>query len=163
MSMDLSVEYVDINSIKPYEHNARAHKDTDVEAIKKSILRFGFKDPIGVWNDTIVEGHGRLMAAKALGMDKVPIIRLDDLTDEQRRAYALAHNKTAELSAWDYEVLASELQEITDIDMSELGFDVPDIDGAGEVIQDQVPDAPVEAVAKMGDIFELGGAQTDLW
>ncbi len=155
--MDLSVEYVDINSIKPYEHNARAHKDADVEAIKKSILRFGFKDPIGVWNDTIVEGHGRLMAAKALGMDKVPIIRLDDLTDEQRRAYALAHNKTAELSAWDYEVLASELQEITDIDMSELGFDVPDINGAGEVIQDQVPDAPVEAVAKIGDIFELGG------
>lgn len=161
--MNLSVEYVDINSIKPYEHNARAHKDTDVEAIKNSILKFGFKDPIGVWHDTIVEGHGRLMAAKTLGMDTVPIIRLDDLTDEQRRAYALAHNKTAELSAWDYDVLASELQEIADINMQELGFEVPDISGSGEVIQDQVPEAPLEAIAKVGDIFEMGGAQTDLW
>ena len=127
MSPNLSIEYVDINSITPYEHNARAHKDKDVEAIKNSILKFGFKDPIGVWHNTIVEGHGRLLAAKALGMDKVPVIRLDDLTDEQRKAYALAHNKTAELSDWDWDVLASELEELSDFDMSEFGFDVPEI------------------------------------
>ena len=127
MSPNLSIEYVDINSITPYEHNARAHKDADVEAIKNSILKFGFKDPIGVWHNTIVEGHGRLIAAKALGMDKVPVIRLDDLTDEQRKAYALAHNKTAELSDWDWDVLASELEELSDFDMSEFGFDVPEI------------------------------------
>ncbi len=127
MSPNLSIEYVDINSITPYEHNARAHKDKDVEAIKNSILKFGFKDPIGIWHDTIVEGHGRLLAAKALGMETVPVIRLDDLTDEQRKAYALAHNKTAELSDWDWDVLASELEELGNFDMSEFGFDVPEI------------------------------------
>ena len=157
MSPNLSIEYVDINSITPYEHNARAHKDADVEAIKNSILKFGFKDPIGVWHNTIVEGHGRLLAAKALGMETVPVIRLDDLTDEQRKAYALAHNKTAELSDWDWDVLASELEELSDFDMSEYGFDIPEIDRNGEILQDQVPEVPIDAVAKIGDIFELGG------
>lgn len=124
--MKLQVEYVDINSISPYERNARAHGKDDVKAIKKSIEEFGFNDPIGVWNNQIVEGHGRLLAAKELGMEQVPIIRLDELTDEQRKAYALAHNKTAELSDWDFDMLAAELQEITDIDMKEFGFDVPE-------------------------------------
>ena len=82
--------------------NARKHADADVSTIVKSIEEFGFDDPIGIWgeNNTIVEGHGRLIAAKKLGMKQVPVIRLDHLTDEQRRAYALAHNKTAEMSDW---------------------------------------------------------------
>lgn len=122
--MELTIEYVGLNDIEPYENNARAHSKEDVKAIVKSIKEFGFNDPIGVWHDTIVEGHGRLLAAKEIGLDKVPIIRLDDLTDEQRRAYMLAHNKTAELSNWDMEVLASELKDIADIDMSEFGFDL---------------------------------------
>lgn len=131
--MKLQVEYVDINSISPYERNARAHGKDDVKAIKKSIEEFGFNDPIGVWNNQIVEGHGRLLAAKELGMEQIPIIRLDELTDEQRKAYALAHNKTAELSDWDFDMLAAELQEITDIDMKEFGFDVPELSqGGGE-------------------------------
>ena len=71
--MDLKIEYVDINSIKPYEKNARQHAKLDVDAIVRSIEEFGFNDPIGVWNDTIIEGHGRLMAAKQIGMDKVPV------------------------------------------------------------------------------------------
>ena len=161
--MNLQIEYVGIDSIKPYENNARHHGTEDIKAIVKSIEEFGFNDPIGVWNNQIVEGHGRLMAAKELGMTEVPIIRLDELTDEQRKAYALAHNKTAELSDWDFNVLASELQEITDIDMSEFGFNAPDIqDDNKEVIQDAIPEAPIEAAAKAGDIFELGGAQTNL-
>lgn len=161
--MNLQIEYVGIDSIEPYENNARHHGTEDVKAIVKSIEEFGFNDPIGVWNNQIVEGHGRLMAAKELGMTEVPIIRLDELTDEQRKAYALAHNKTAELSDWDFNVLASELQEITDIDMSEFGFNAPDIqDDNKEVIQDAIPEAPIEAAAKVGDIFELGGAQTNL-
>ena len=125
--MNLQIEYVGIDSIQPYEKNARSHGKEDVKAIVKSIEEFGFNDPIGVWNNQIVEGHGRLLAAKELGMKEVPIIRLDELTDEQRKAYALAHNKTAELSDWDFDVLASELQEITDIDMTEFGFFVPEI------------------------------------
>lgn len=125
--MNLQIEYVGIDSIEPYENNARHHGTEDVKAIVKSIEEFGFNDPIGVWNNQIVEGHGRLMAAKELGMTEVPIIRLDELTDEQRKAYALAHNKTAELSDWDFNVLASELQEITNIDMTEFGFDAPSL------------------------------------
>lgn len=124
--MNLQIEYVGIDSIQPYENNARSHGKEDVKAIVKSIEEFGFNDPIGVWNNQIVEGHGRLLAAKELGMKEVPIIRLDELTDEQRKAYALAHNKTAELSGWDFDVLASELQEITDIDMTEFGFFIPE-------------------------------------
>lgn len=163
MSPNLSIEYVDINSITPYEHNARAHKDKDVEAIKSSILKFGFKDPIGIWHDTIVEGHGRLLAAKALGMETVPVIRLDDLTDEQRKAYALAHNKTAELSDWDWDVLASELEELADFDMSEFGFNVPEIDvneppKDPEIAEDDTPELPEEPKACTGDVWELGGA-----
>ena len=120
----LKVEYVPIQSIKPYERNARKHQDYDVDAIAASIQEFGFDDPIGIWKDEIVEGHGRLMAAKKLGMTEVPIIRLDHLTDEQRKAYALAHNKTAELSSWDLELQGLELADITDIDMSLFGFDI---------------------------------------
>jgi site-specific DNA-methyltransferase (adenine-specific) len=156
--MNLQIEYVGIDSIEPYENNARHHGTEDIKAIVKSIEEFGFNDPIGVWNNQIVEGHGRLMAAKELGMTEVPIIRLDELTDEQRKAYALAHNKTAELSDWDFNVLASELQEITDIDMTEFGFKTPELeDEDKEVIQDTIPDAPIEATARLGDIFELGG------
>lgn len=122
---NLRIEYLPISAIKPYEKNARKHQDTDVDAIVASINEFGFDDPIGVWGDKniIVEGHGRLMAAKKLGMESVPVIHLDHLTDEQRRAYALAHNKTAENSEWDDDLLSGELGDIFDIDMSKFGFD----------------------------------------
>ena len=146
--MKLQVEYVDINSISPYERNARAHGKDDVKAIKKSIEEFGFNDPIGVWNNQIVEGHGRLLAAKELGMEQVPIIRLDELTDEQRKAYALAHNKTAELSDWDFDMLAAELQEITDIDMKEFGFDVPELSHGGGESQPK-PDEMFDDIEKL--------------
>lgn len=125
-SEKLKIEYIDIKKLKPYEKNARNHQGKDVEAIKNSILEFGMCDPIGIWNDTIVEGHGRLIALKALGYKKVPCIRLDFLSDEQRRAYGLAHNKTAEMSEWDFDFLSEELDDIFDIDMSALGFDIID-------------------------------------
>lgn len=157
--MELKIEYVDIDTIEPYEKNARSHGKNDVKAIIKSIKEFGFNDPIGVWHNSIVEGHGRLLAAKEIGMNQVPIIRLDELTDEQRRAYMLAHNKTAELSDWDYDVLASELKDIADIDMSEFGFDLNTLKDEDELIteQDEVPEPPEEPRAKLGDLFLLGG------
>lgn len=122
----LQIEYLPISDLTMYEHNARRHKDKDVDAIANSIHEFGFNDPIGVWGEdnVIVEGHGRLMAAQKLNLEEVPIIRLDHLTDEQRRAYALAHNKTAELSEWDIDLLNSELDNIIDLDMSDFGFDL---------------------------------------
>ena len=122
VNMKLEIEYVDVESINQYENNAREHHDADIDAIAKSIEEFGFNDPIGVWNNTIVEGHGRLMAAQKLGLKQVPIIRLDELTDEQRKAYGLAHNKTAELSNWDFDILDAELADICNIDMSQFGF-----------------------------------------
>lgn len=118
----IELEYVKVEELIPYENNARKHGDTDVDAIMASIRKFGFNDPIGIWKNIIIEGHGRLIAAKRLEMETVPVIRLEHLTDEQRKAYALAHNKTAELSSWDFEVLDSELRALTDIDMSEFGF-----------------------------------------
>ena len=129
--MDLKIEYIPVSDLKPYEKNARKHAAKDVEAIAASIREFGFDDPVGIWGDNlIVEGHGRLQAAKKLGMKKVPCIRLDHLSDEQRRAYALAHNRTAELSEWDVGLLDLELDDITDLDMSLFGFDMlrPEID-----------------------------------
>ena len=124
--MELEIQYLPIDELKPYGRNARKHVEKDVKAIAESIKEFGMNDPIGIWSDKniIVEGHGRLLACKRLGMDKVPCIRLDHLTDEQRKAYALAHNKTAELSTWFDDFLKSEIEEIEDIDMSLFGFDL---------------------------------------
>ena len=158
---DLKIEYLDVKDLKPYERNARKHQDEDVAAIVNSIKEFGFSDPIGVWgaNNEIVEGHGRLEAAKKLKMDKVPVIHLDHLTDEQRRAYALAHNKTAELSSWLDDVLNDELDNIFDIDMSEFGFDLDSIvEDEPEIQEDEAPEVPEEPKAKLGDLYEVGGA-----
>ena len=121
---NLKIEYLPVDSLKPYEKNARKHGETDVKAIVSSIKEFGFDDPIGIWSDKnlIVEGHGRLEAAKKLGMKEVPCIRLDHLTDKQRRAYALAHNKTAELSSWLDDVLKEELSDLDEFDMQDFGF-----------------------------------------
>ncbi len=126
----MKIEYVNPNDIKPYKRNARKHGEEDIEAIKASIEKVGFRDPIGVWKNTIVEGHGRQIAALELGLDRVPIIRLDDMTDEERRTYALAHNRTAELSEWEDDILKSELKALHNIgiDMTEFGFDMPEAD-----------------------------------
>ena len=119
--MDLKIEQLPVEALTPYAHNTRAHHAEDVGQIARSIERNGFNDPIAVWSDKniIVEGHGRLMAAKSLGMTTVPVIRLDHLTDDQRREYGIMHNKTAELSDWDWEQLEHELAEIN---LSEFGL-----------------------------------------
>ena len=156
--MELKIEYLSVKDLRPYEKNARKHADADVSTIVKSIEEFGFDDPIGVWgkDNTIVEGHGRLIAAKKLGMKKVPVIHLDHLTDEQRRAYALAHNKTAEMSDWDFEMLESELGDITDIDMTDFGFSLDEEEEEKEIIEDTPPEPPVEPKSEYGQIYQLG-------
>ena len=153
----LKIEYVDINSIKPYEKNAKQHPVEQIEQIKKSIEQFGMDDPIGIWHDTIVEGHGRLIACKELEYTEVPIIRLDHLTDEERKAYTLAHNKLTMNSDFDIDILNDELASFDDIDMSDFGFDMDfDTEEETEVIEDEVPDVPEEPKAKLGDIYQLG-------
>ena len=127
--MKLKIEYVPIDSIKPYAGNAKLHPQEQIDQIKRSIELMGFDDPIAVWkNGEIIEGHGRLIAAQQLELKTVPIIRLDDLTDEQRRAYALIHNKVTMNSGFDVEVMNLELAEINEIDMSEFSFFVESLE-----------------------------------
>ena len=121
--MKLQVEYVPISTIKPYKRNAKLHPQEQIEQIKNSMKEFGNIDPIGVWHNEIVEGHGRYEALKQMGVKEIPIIRLDDLTDEQRKAYALVHNKLTMNSDFDLALLDTELAEIETIDMTLLGFD----------------------------------------
>jgi len=125
MKDKLNVEYVDINLLKEYEKNAKLHPQEQIEQIKKSIKEFDMIDPIGVWKDnTIIEGNGRYKACKQLGIKEVPIIRLDHLTDEQRRAYILAHNKLTMNTDFDIKILNEELDNILNINMEEFGFDL---------------------------------------
>ena len=153
----LKIEYVPIDSIKPYKNNAKLHPDEQVEQICNSIRETGFNDPIGVWHGECVEGHGRILAAKKLGMKEVPIIRLDDLTDEQRRAYMLAHNKLTMNSGFDVELLDIELANIETIDMQLLGFDDTKEEAPQEVVEDDFDEEPpAEPIAKYGDLYQLG-------
>lgn len=117
-----------INDITPYEKNAKIHTEAQIKQIKKSIQEFGMNDPIAVWGDknTIVEGHGRLEALKQLGYTEVDCIRLDHLTDEERKAYTLAHNKINMNTGFDIDLLDEELDSIEDIDMEDFGFDLDD-------------------------------------
>lgn len=158
--MELKIEYVKTSDLKPYEKNAKAHGKEDLKAIVQSIQDFGFNDPIGTWNGVIVEGHGRWLAAQQLGIEQVPTIRLDELTDEQRKAYALAHNKTTELSGWDFDILATELKSISEFDMSKFGFDMSAVgEEEGEVQEDNFIAKPEKrTTTRLGDIFKLGGA-----
>lgn len=126
---ELKVVMVPTDDLVMYEGNAKLHPEGQVDQIASSIEEFNFADPIAAWHNdegesVIVEGHGRLMAARKLGIEKLPVIYLDYLSDEQRRAYMLVHNQTTMNSGFDSEILASELASIEFIDMSDFGFDV---------------------------------------
>lgn len=126
--MKMEIEYIPLNFLKPYDKNAKIHTNKQIQEIVNSIENFGFNDPIGIWHDTIVEGHGRYEAAKLIGMKEVPCIKLDQLTDEQRKAYTLVHNQTTLSSGFDCDILNDELISIQNIDMSEFGFDLSFLD-----------------------------------
>ncbi len=154
--MKLQVEYVPIDTIKPYKRNAKLHPQEQIEQIKNSMKEFGNIDPIGVWHNEIVEGHGRYEALRQMGVKEVPVIRLDDLTDEQRKAYALAHNKLTMNSDFDVSLLDTELAEIETIDMTLLGFDDKKPAHIDVKDDDFDEDLPKEPNAKHGDIYKLG-------
>lgn len=122
--MKLEVKYIPTSELKAYKNNAKIHTAEQVEQIKKSIQEFGFNDPIAIWKDkTIIEGHGRLMASIELGIESVPTIDLSFLTDEERKAYAIVHNKLTMNTGFDLDVLHEELKEMLNINMSDYGFD----------------------------------------
>lgn len=158
--MKLKVEYYPIDSIKPYENNAKIHTEEQVAQIIRSIQEFGMNDPIAIWSEDniIIEGHGRLMACKELGMKEVPVIRLDDLTDEQRKAYTLVHNQTTMNTGFDLDILNAELESL-DIDMSEFGFEditEDDIDIEEDGFKFDEEEQRPEPKSKLGQIYELG-------
>lgn len=157
----MKIELLAIDKIKMYENNAKLHPREQIEQIKKSILEFGNNDPIAVdEHNVIIEGHGRFVALKELGYDEVEIIRLSHLTDEQKRAYILAHNKLTMNSGFDMDILELELEDITNIDMEDFGFDFEEIEVMGEDIeeveQDEYDEELRETNIKPGDIFQLG-------
>lgn len=125
----MEIKLIPISDIKPYKKNAKIHTKEQIEKIKRSIAEFDNNDPIAVWGEEniIVEGHGRYEALKQLGETVIPCIRLDHLTDEQRRAYTLVHNKLTMETDFDIETLPEELDDIFNIDMEDFGFEIPDI------------------------------------
>ena len=158
-SSKLTVVYEDINLIKPYKHNAKIHTEEQVGQIKKSIKEFGFNDPIAVDEDnTIIEGHGRLLAAKELGMKEVPVIFLYGLTDQQKKAYILAHNQLTMNTGFDMDVLADEINRITAFNMADFGFDLSAIEEDDDKTRERIAkDEPqVEPKSKPGEIYKLG-------
>ena len=160
----LEIVYLSPHDLKPYEGNTRKHAPDDIDQIKASIEADGFNDPIGIWGEEnlIVEGHGRQIAALEMGLEKVPCIRLDHMTDTQRRDYAIRHNRTAELSGWDFAKLEEEIAalEIEGVDLSGLKFELEglktgDVDECN-IIEDEAPEPPQNPIAKRGDIWLLG-------
>lgn len=130
-NMGKNIELVNISDLTPYEKNTRIHRKYQIDQIKESIKEFGFTNPLLVTRDnTLIAGHGRLMAAKELHFEQVPVIRLDYLTPEQARAYVIADNKIAENSEWDMQLLSEELKALDDLDfdVSLLGFSDEDLD-----------------------------------
>ena len=161
-----SIEMLDVSALTPYENNARTHSDEQIEKICASIGEFGFVNPVIIDNENmIVAGHGRVMAAKRLGIEKVPCIRVTNLTETQVRAYILADNRLAEDAGWDDEILQRELQELKDngFEISLTGFsidDIPseeidfsDIDDKIEIAENNATKNPR---AKKGKRYQLG-------
>lgn len=162
----LKITYCDIGVLIPYARNSRTHSDEQVAQIAASIREFGFTNPVLVDGENgIIAGHGRVLAARKLGMEQVPTIKLDGLSDTQKRAYIIADNKLALNSGWDDEMLKLELSELDDIgfDLELAGFsaeELADMDIGIEQLpamteEDAVPEVPITPVTKLGDVWQL--------
>lgn len=146
---ELKIVYKDPATLKPYAGNAKIHTDAQIDEIIEIIKETDFNDPIGIDDkDGIIEGHGRQLAAIKMGLKSVPTICLSHLSDRQKRAYILAHNKLAEKSGWNMEILAEELNKLVEdsFDVSIIGFDEEELD---KLLKDQafIPDTPPETPA----------------
>ena len=167
---DPAIEMLPVDALRPRARNARTHSKKQVRQIAESIRTFGFTNPVLIdAQHCILAGHGRIEAAKLLGMEKVPCVRLDHMTMEQKRAYVLADNKLALNAGWDDEVLAEELRALLDIDIDfeveVTGFSIREIDSLVEELIPEQPGDPEDEVVpnldgavrfRPGDIWQLG-------
>lgn len=138
----MELEKINIEKIKMYENNAKEHPYWQVEEIVKSISAFGYKDPIALdENDIIIEGHGRYLALKQLDFKEIEILRITDLTEEQKAAYAIAHNKLTMNTDFDFETLKYELNklELADFDLKILGFEETELEKILEESNEEIP------------------------
>ncbi|MGV8996862.1 MAG: site-specific DNA-methyltransferase [Parvibaculaceae bacterium] len=168
---EASLEKIAIRDLKPWSRNARTHSKKQINQLAESIKTFGFTNPVLIDSEnSILAGHGRVEAARQLKMDRIPCVRLENMTPAQKRAYVLADNKLALNAGWDDELLAEELQCLLEIDLDfdigVLGFSIPEIDSlieglnpeeVGDPAEDQLPPlggSPV--ISRLGDIWQLG-------
>ena len=154
--------------LRPYDRNARTHSDEQVAQIAASIREFGFLNPILVEaGGGVIAGHGRLLAARLLGMEEVPVVVLNHLSDTQRRAYIIADNKLAMNAGWNLELLAQEVRDLEreDFDIDLIGFseaEMAELLATGEAptpegdIQEAIPEAPANPVTQPGDVWVIG-------
>ena len=164
--MKQQIEYVEVEKLIPYARNSRTHSDEQVAQICGSIKEFGFTNPVLIDGEgVIIAGHGRTIAAQRLNMKEVPCLRLDYLTEAQKKAYVIADNKLALNAGWDDEMLALELGDLKelDFDLSLTGFDDDELNkllveavNEGLVDEDEAPPPPEEPVSRLGDIWQLG-------
>ena len=155
-----NIKKVGIDKLIPYVNNAKVHSEDQITRIASSIREFGFLSPVLIDKDfNIIAGHGRVMAARKLGMAEVPCIAVEGLSDAQRKAYILADNRLGELAEWDMDLVKLELEdlELANFDVDLTGFDINEFLKPSEVVEVDVPDLPEEPKAKLGDIYELGG------
>jgi site-specific DNA-methyltransferase (adenine-specific) len=153
----MDIELVNIDDLDLDSRNARKHDAKNLKAIADSLQQFGQRKPIVVWGKTVVAGNGTMAAARSLGWTEIEIVRVpDDWSSDQVKAYALADNRSAELAAWDEQVLASQLLELqeAEFDIQLLGFELP-VDELQEVVEDEIPEQ-VEPKSKLGDVWQLG-------
>lgn len=169
---ELRVEMVSVSTLKPCMRNPRTHSKKQLKQIENSIRQFGWTTPVLIDAEGgLIAGHGRVEAAKAMGLTEVPAIRFDHMSDVQKRAYVIADNRLAELAGWDRELLALELKDLVeiegmDLDVTLTGFEMPEIDvligelGSGAKQEESedipVPETGVSPVSRPGDLWALG-------
>jgi len=165
------IELWPVERLVPYARNARTHSDAQVATIAASIAEFGFLNPILVdTNAGILAGHGRLLAARKLGLERVPVVILDHLSETQKRAYILADNRTAEQAGWDDAILRAELADLkaADVELATLGFSDDDLkallaevepetaETAADAPDEEIPEPPAAPVSRPGDVWVIG-------
>lgn len=161
------IELKSVDELIPYSKNARLHSEAQVAQIAASIIEFGFTNPVLIDGEKgIIAGHGRLMAAKKLGLKEVPVVVLDHLSETQKKAYIIADNKLAENAGWDEEILASELADLKDenFNLDLIGFEDQELekifsnlyDKDEEQEKEEIPETSEKPISKSGDVWLLG-------